>query len=100
MTVSPEPDVQQGETTTIYCPGCDSRIQAAALICPTCNRCPGCGRRRNTDDGPCPCGHPNDAAALARLVESNRQRSISSGWIVAVLLVVIAVAVAIAALVR
>ena len=53
----------------IRCPGCDSEIQATVSICPTCMRCPSCGKRRIASDPRCVCGHPDDLQQLERLVD-------------------------------
>jgi hypothetical protein len=71
----------------IRCPGCDSEIQATASICPTCMRCPSCGKRRIASEPRCVCGHPDDLQQLERLVDrfsvgrepSQARRKVSRG---------------------
>src|SRR6478735_3964388 len=62
----------------IYCLGCDNLLAVDQVACPECRRCPNCGSKR-AQDGPCECGHPQNADAIERLIK-NRGENHNRSW--------------------
>jgi hypothetical protein len=89
------------EGGNIYCPGCNSEIQATASICPTCLRCPSCGTRRIAGDPACRCGHPGDwqqAEGLVRKFGVERDGASRFRFSLRALFVLMTICIALAAI--
>jgi hypothetical protein len=53
----------------IKCPRCGDVIPLRVTSCPTCGRCPSCGRRNRNAPAKCLCDYPDSELALHNLFE-------------------------------
>lgn len=55
--------------TFIRCPHCGDIIPLLVAACPSCRRCPSCGRKNTFDQERCNCDYPESEIALESLTE-------------------------------